>query len=366
MSLYQSLKQRLVKPIFRWRERIAVYNKAARAIGEVKDDIMKYKIPELTKVEKKIAKSYWMSKGYMLRNTLWHQYYKGITGEFRKEYVPGDIFRSQIAHKLNQMRQWPALLDKNLLYSIFNGFEQPKLIVSNINGFYYSEGIIISKSKAIELILNSQNRLIIKPSIWTGQGKMVKSFSVDALGAENCERKLDQLLTMYKQDFLVQEFLIQSRFMKMLNDSSLNTIRVMSYLRAEEVHIITSVVRIGKSGSDTDNFSAGGIACGLNMYGKFNPVGFTMHGDRCFGTDSGLIFKDLEIPNFERVTAMVKDLHKKVPYFRIISWDIALNDKDKPVLIEYNTYTQGTRVLQIVNGPLFGEFTDKILNEGLR
>ena len=53
------------------------------------------------------------------------------------------------------------------------------------------------------------------------------------------------------------------------------------------------------------------------------------------------------------------------PYFKIISWDIAVNKSNMPVLIEYNPYKQGIDI-QMATGPLFGKFTDEILDMGLK
>ena len=62
---------------------------------------------------------------------------------------------------------------------------------------------------------------------------------------------------------------------------------------------------------------------------------------------------------------MVHRLHKRVPYFRIISWDIGQDSNNNPMFIEYNTYHQATELHQVVNGPLFGELADEILDAGL-
>ena len=37
---------------------------------------------------------------------------------------------------------------------------------------------------------------------------------------------------------------------------------------------------------------------------------------------------------------MVKALHSKIPYFKIVSWDIALDINDAPVFIEYKDVAQ--------------------------
>ena len=69
-------------------------------------------------------------------------------------------------------------------------------------------------------------------------------------------------------------------------------------------------------------------------------------------------------PNYDAVVKMVNEMHLKIPYFKIVSWDIGLNKNDKPIFIEYNTYNQGIDI-QIANGPLFGDFADEILAIGL-
>ena len=48
-------------------------------------------------------------------------------------------------------------------------------------------------------------------------------------------------------------------------------------------------------------------------------------------------------------------------HFDIIGWDFTVTDDDKIVCIEYNVQRPGTVFYQYVNGPFFGEHTDKVL-----
>ena len=366
MPIYTLIKSILVKTILDWKIKLTRFNLTINARNEIKTKIRKNKIKKLNKLEIKEAKAYYKSKGYKLKNTYWHQYYKGMTGKFYKNYFPEDIFRPIVSPKFNQMLQWPALLDKNLYYKLFNGFEQPKAVVFNINGFYFINNEHVTESKAIQACINAKSKLIIKPTIDSGKGEMVKSFSTaDVVEIDNT-KFLTALFKTYKKDFIVQEFLKQSSIMEQLNPSTVNTLRVMSYLRNNEVHIISALVRIGKKGTDTDNYSAGGIICGIYEDGEFKDIGYSKHyGDIYTETESGIPLKGCKVPNYNEVKIMIKNLHKVVPYFRIISWDIAINHKEKPVLIEYNTYYQSTEVHQIVNGPLFDKFADELLARGL-
>ena len=50
-------------------------------------------------------------------------------------------------------------------------------------------------------------------------------------------------------------------------------------------------------------------------------------------------------------------------HFRLISWDVAIDENAEPVLIEANLQMGDIDILQPVNGPLFGELTDDVLRE---
>lgn len=365
MQLYHYIKNRFSRRILKGQRRYNQFRGQISARRYMRSLMKKYDLPQLSKKEIKEAKEFYNSKGYRLKNTYWHQYYKGLNGEFHKEYVPYDIFNPIINPIINQRRQWPALLDKNFTYTLFKDFNQPKPIVQNINGFYIINDEIVSLQGAIEACVTSKRKLIIKPTIDTGSGKMVNAFEVQDNKTTFNDYSIEGLFQLYKKDFVVQEFLEQSSVLKALNPSSLNTLRVVSYLNNNGVHILTSVLRVGKQGSFTDNFSTGGLFCGISKDGRLKGKGFGPKGEVVTETSSGVILKDIKIPNYEKVKNMIKAMHYVVPYFKIISWDIGINQSDKPFLIEYNTHRQGID-LQIAAGPYLGEFTDEILALGLK
>lgn len=362
MSIYISIKQKLIYPILSIRTKLLRFNMAANAKNQGREFVKKFNFDKLDKEEIRIAKAYWKSKGFKLDNTIWHQYYKGATGKFMKEYIPHDIFSSHIAPSLNQKTQWPALLDKNLSYSLFKDFQQPKRVISNINGFYLHDEEIVSELEAVEVCSKCNSSLIVKPSIESGGGFMVNILPIQDIDKGEIVEDILNMFKSYKNDFVVQEFVEQSPAMARLNESSLNTLRIMSYLNNDGVHIISSVVRIGNAGKTTDNFKSGGVACGVKNTGRLKEIGFIQDGTTLTKTASGAVLKEVVIPNYNAVLKMVELLHKRVPYFRIISWDIGVDKNNDPILIEYNTYNQSTKIHQIVNGPLFGDFTEEILS----
>ena len=48
------------------------------------------------------------------------------------------------------------------------------------------------------------------------------------------------------------------------------------------------------------------------------------------------------------------------------SWDLAIDKNGEPVLIEVNLMYQGIGFLQINNGPLFGDYTEDILDRCIK
>ena len=91
----------------------------------------------------------------------------------------------------------------------------------------------------------------------------------------------------------------------------------------------------------------------------------TNHGWQIFEHPLGYNFKDKAIPSFHKIIESVKDNHKNLPHFKIISWDFSVNNYGEPILIEYNIRAPGINNHQLTSGPLFGELTDDILKEVL-
>lgn len=315
---------------------------------------------KLTNNQKTEISDFYSKYGLTKINFDWHRFLSNSIGVFNKEYIPEDIYYTKIEPTLNRKSMGPALMDKNTLSIYYKNTKQPKTIINNINGYFYSYNKLISKNDAIEICTKHEN-FVIKPSIDSGGGKKVKLYKnkIQELNKNN----LDQIFNEYKQDFILQEVVIQNKQMQLLNESSLNTIRIFSYLRDTDVVILSSIVRVGRQGQFTDNSSAGGISCGIKDNGKLKKYGFDSLGKTYTLTDNNCLFDNFMIPFFDEILKTTIVLHKKTPNFKLISWDLAIDQEDEIVLIEYNTIYQEINFHQLNNGPLFGNFTDEILNK---
>lgn len=364
MDAVHYINKSFSKPIDLIKRQLCEFNQNMNAQKRIDGYNKRYNVPKLTPKEDKEVREYFKSKGFYLRNTDWHAFYKDRSGEFHRSYIPRDFFKTKISPKFNQRVQWPALLDKNLYYRLFRGFNQPKRIAQNINGFYYINDKPVSLAKVIETIMANNELLIIKPTLESGAGKMVTAFTSNGDRCSFRDLRIKDLLTLYGKDFIVQEFIKQSKGMSLLNPKSLNAVRVVSYFNDEGVHPLSVNIKIGSKDSYTDNYATGGILCGVDSYGKLRAKGYTKNGSIVNHSTTGIELNGYAVPNYNSVVGMVQSMHLKVPYFKIISWDIGINQDDDPVLIEYNTYNQGFEQ-QMCNGPLFGKFTDEIFAKAL-
>lgn len=279
---------------------------------------------KLTKSQKKDIRSYYKTHGFNHIDTSWHQFYASSNGNFSVGYVPETIFYQEIEKKLNDGAYVYALADKNLSDKLFPNVKQPETVIKNINGFFYVKDKIIDIDQAIE-ICNGNYPLFIKPTNDTGGGKDVKSFICKNGVIDDTGRTIEELLKSYNKNYIIQKRVQQHELLAVLNPTSLNTFRVISYLRDNEVVVLSIILRIGRMGSVVDNSAAGGISCGIREDGHLNEIGFQSSGATMTKTDTGVQFKDVTLPFLAKIYATVQNLHKSSPFFRLVSWDLAID-----------------------------------------
>ena len=162
-----------------------------------------------------------------------------------------------------------------------------------------------------------------------------------------------------RKNFIVQKLVKQHDDLKAINPTSLNTLRVMSFFFQGKVHILSAQLRMGSGGARVDNYSSGGYACNVQMDGRLSERAVSSNG---WATEhpSGIAFKDIVVPSFDRVIEIINEEHKKIPYLNIIGWDFGIDENGDPVFIEMN---EGPQDNQNGSGPTFGDMTEDVLDE---
>ena len=291
--------------------------------------------------------------------TYWHEYFFSRNGMFSVKYVPTCFYHSDIIYKLNNFDLRHAYVDKGIYDIYFPDILRPKTFAKNINGYYYDDSKPISREEAVERCRNLEGA-VSKPTQEGMWGSGVKVFSTHE-GVLDDGSTIMSLMDGYGKNFIIQERIHQHESMALLNPTSLNTLRVLSYRQGNEVFILYVVVRIGRKGKSVDNETAGGINADIDLEsGKIKDCAYgTPSEKRINTTDVGTVLKGFQIPGFDSVIAEVKELHTRLPYFNIVGWDFGIDQEGKPVMIEWN---RAPDLSQTAHGPAFGQMTEEIFN----
>lgn len=290
--------------------------------------------------------------------TIWHEYMFSRTGEFDVKYIPSSLYRIELIGRMNNWNRIGLFSDKNLSDIFLPFVKQPKTLLKNINGYYYFEGKAVSFEDAVDKCFNLDN-VIIKPSLEEG-GEGVRSLSVINGVSDFMSMSIRDVFKHYKRNFLIQEKVVQHNDMNLLNPSSVNTIRILTYRLGMEILVLYAVVRIGKVGMVIDNESKGGISAKINSDGTLAKYAYGAPGnDKVQYTDSGIKLEGFKIPSYEKVIETAKICHFQLPFFDIIGWDFCIDVNGEPVMIEWNSNPD---LSQSANGPAFGQYTELILS----
>ena len=249
--------------------------------------------------------------------------------------------------------------DKNYYSKIFAGIPQPKTIVRKIGSQILDENYnILSKNDALRLI-QLEKEVICKPTLESGSGRDIRFWKT----VDDKNDIKDFLEDNSQQDYIVQALVRQHDGMNKIHQNSLNTIRICSLLWNDTVYILSSCMRMGVGDSRVDNVTAGGISCGISSDGKLDKYAYAYYSGKKFEMHpQGLVFNGYCIPGYAKAVNLVKQAHPLTPHFRLVSWDIAIDENEEAILIEPNMRKGGINLHQFSNGPLFGDLTDEVLN----
>lgn len=305
---------------------------------------------------KEIVKPYWKKYG-VKPSIVWYQLWCSRKKEVDPQFIPDSLWYSKILPYYSNMQFRRALEDKNYHAVWFDDVKRPETVVRNVAGvFYDADYQIITRAAAVEKCLNYKNCLV-KPSIDSGEGRLIRFFDREEnLTAESVEKVFDE----FGANFLVQQVIRQHPSLAQLNPDSINTIRVISFLYEGEVHILSSIVRIGKANSRVDNFGAGGTQCSILLGGQLADEAVNKKMEWGTVSMSGVPYAEIRVPSYDKIIDIIVEKHKKLAHFKLIGWDFSVDENEEPVFIEYNI-CPGTNQEEGI--PTFGNLTDEVLDD---
>ena len=313
--------------------------------------------PRLNKSQEKSVRDYYAR--YSKTDLIYHRVYTDWHGEFHAEYMPDDLYYGKIEPYFCD-RLFSKNIDNKCYYPLFfSSAPQPKTYAMRIGGKWLDGNYSFIDMDRLFSIIKEEDEAVLKRATFSQGGHGILFLS----GKDKLE-KLREAIQENNADLIIQASVKQHPVFEELHPGSVNTLRFMSLLSKDGVKIFARAVRIGRGNARVDNFSSGGLFCGVTEDGYLMDRAVSGDG-RSFRThpDIGYAFAGKALPGCDRAEELIKKAHGIMAHCRIISWDIAIDHKGDALLIEPNLSLGIINAMQACSGPLFGQETRKILEE---
>ena len=163
--------------------------------------------------------------------------------------------------------------------------------------------------------------LFIKPLAGSeGDG----SFVFEALNIKAVYTLFEKLVAT-KKKWMVEERIKQSDEFAHWNASSVNTVRLPTFLGKGVFFVLAPIFRTGRAGKPIDNTSAGGVFALVDSHnGMICSHGYDIT-TRVYEKhpDSGVVFMNYQIPQWETLLQTAEQVHRTFPEHPYIAWDFA-------------------------------------------
>lgn len=277
----------------------------------------------------------------------WLVLYSEIRGEFIPGWIPQDYYRFHLLPRYNSELAIQVSETKTLDYFFFPDFALEPMFTKISGQYYSSTGDLLARQEVQRIVLDAGCDIVVKESDgW--QGKNIQILSPDRFSIEEMPAK----------NAVIQPFFQQHPAIARVHPSSVNTLRVFTYMEGDgRARVLFVCLRFGMNGIRVDNVSSGGGYCFIGSdgrcdefyYNSFGLKGGTAHPD----TDVEL--KTVQIPGIASIRDQCVQCHNKFPYARFIGWDVTVSANEEPVLLEWNTYIPSIWMSEANIGPLWDE-----------
>lgn len=241
----------------------------------------------------------------------------------RATYLPDSIIMKSVANKTGRRIHDEELNDKYHFYEL----NKP---------FFKRKAMLLNEQTAREVFVRfalSLGKVIAKPNK-AALGKGVEIFRIrnvdEAHGAF-------EMLQVNNIEYVVEALIEQNKEMAVWNPTSVNTIRVTSFLTHGQFSVLCPFMRTGRKGSIVDNGGQGGIFASIDKEtGSVCTEGMDERGNTYKKhPDSGLTYKGWVVPRWDELMKLTETVHRNMAKHVYVGWDFALTDQGW-VLIEGN------------------------------
>ena len=360
------MKNKLIKIIKKMRDYSIYISRKKIELQNIKRKKHLVEKVNLSEKEEKEISEYFKKNYGKKYSSKWHRLYQSYTGNYDKKYYPEILFSTKLESELNNREIAKILEDKSLVELLYQNIDDlyfPETLVLNCSGIWYDGNRnIITKEKAMSLLKNSGVKLW-KKSVDSSSGRSIMITNIKNSIDLNTKLTLKELIEKYGENFIVQSCIENCKEISKLYKDSLNTFRVITYTINGKMYHVPLALRLGRSGKKVDNIHAGGMFIGVSDDGILKDRAFTEEQE-VFEEhpDTHVKFKNYKIPKVRKIIELAYKCHGRTPHINMISWDFAIDNEDRIVLIEVNIIAQSIWFPQMANGVCaFGDNTEYML-----
>lgn len=286
-------------------------------------------------------------------------------------YIPEFFFYNLFLLFYDSNKYEILLTDKIITEQLFRSLAipQPHTICKLIDNYIYTNELVTIQYHNISqhLMDKKYQKIFVKPVDGQG-GYGIYIFHRNSNGqyvTEGNDVFNEEFLNKIgaKNDYIIQAGIEQDPEISKIYPHSVNTFRIATENRNQEIRMLCSTLRIGRGGNQVDNSAQDGIILKIDVdtgkmgdYASSEQCGyFEKHPDTKF------VFKGFKISKWNKIKRFTMESAKKLPQFTYLGWDIALS-KEGPLAIEtnlgfgldhYQAVLGGLREIFQINDPQF-------------
>lgn len=227
-----------------------------------------------------------------------------------------------------------------------NVFHEKIAFLNKFQDFIKRDWIAVDNSSGekIQEFLNKHDLVVAKAS-YGDSGQEVEVINVSKF--ESTDVFINYITE--KKYNLLEECIINHHDVRRLNESSLNTIRIVTVKKNDSIGILFAGIRVGKAGAKIDNISQGGKSARIDIQTGVVNSPFYGKTSSSFSNDGGVLTGQdptgFQLPHWEEVVSTVKKAALVVPEMGIVAWDVAITE-DGVDIIEGNE-SFGSVIMQL-------------------
>ena len=201
--------------------------------------------------------------------------------------------------------------------------------------FYSKSGRAVEKTDFEAFVNSNEGKRLVFKQVFGCSGETVKVTSIkDGMvcggsGDFSPAEFFQSIASLHASNWIIQEFIIQHPEMNELNDTSVNTLRIVTFHLGDKVEVFPVVMmRYGAPGALVDNANLG---VGVNPDGIVQENAFSLVKKARFRCHAA----GKKIPYFRDAIEFARMMHMNVPEIFTIGWDVCITPEG-PFLIEGN------------------------------